>query len=114
MQPLQMGAALNYLGQPITAGQLPSAVPNGQGIADINALSAAYAMQGMQMPGLVSTANMMHHNQPLLLNNNEIPNGMTTLPSKKKCDAGLAFLKMVFLSNRVWLNFFFDTTQRNS
>lgn len=82
MQPLQMGAALNYLGQPITAGQLPGAMPNGQGVADLNALSAAYAMQGMQIPGLVSTANMMHPSQAFLLNNNDISNGMNTLQSK--------------------------------
>lgn len=82
MQHLQMGSAMNYLGQPITAGQIPNSMHNGQGLADFNSISAAYAMQGMQMPGIMSTAGLIHPNPALLFNNNEIPNGMSGLPSK--------------------------------
>lgn len=88
MQPLHLGA-LNYLGQPITAGQMPGAGLAGAGLAgaggaagmpDLTALSAAYGMQNI--PGLVPSANIMHPNQPLLLNN-DLSTGMhTTLPSR--------------------------------
>lgn len=83
MQPLQMGA-LNYLGQPITAAQMPAAGmagvggANNPGMADLNMLSAAYSMQGV--PGMVSAANLLHPNQYIL--NNDISSGFSTIQSK--------------------------------
>lgn len=79
VQPLHLGA-LNYLGQPITTGQLPgTAGLAGSGattaIPDLTALSAAYGMQSI--PGLVNTTSVLHPNQAMLIGS-DLSNGMHT------------------------------------
>ena len=56
-------STVNYLGQPITAGQVPG-ISNG--LTDLAALAAPYTMHGI--PGIPSTASLVQPSQPIFLN----------------------------------------------